>query len=134
MGNAGNITGWITFFFGLYAFAAGICEFRNPGFWGEMIGEVKRSKALRFLIGLFLLVLGAALFLVNPIIPKDWLAILITVLAAWIFIEGLLIMALGDWFLNFAGKMMGGGQRIWSIASILFGIAAIFVALVRLQV
>ncbi|VAV88249.1 hypothetical protein MNBD_ALPHA04-1369, partial [hydrothermal vent metagenome] len=67
-----------------------------------------------------------------------WLSILITVMGAWIFIEGFLIFAFGDWFLKFAGKMMGSGrddgaQRIWAGLSVVIGIAAIFVALVRLQ-
>lgn len=138
MGNAGNITGWITFFIGLYALAAGAGEFRRPGFWAQTVREIKASSALQFLTGFFVLVLGAVIYLVNPYNPADWLSILITVMGAWIFIEGFLIFAFGDWFLKFAGKMMGSGrddgaQRIWAGLSVVIGIAAIFVALVRLQ-
>lgn len=133
MANADNLTAWITFFFGLYAFAAGLGELRQPGFWAEMLSDVKRSKALQFLTGMLLLVVGATIFLSNPFDPADWLSILITVLGVWMFLEGLLIFAFGDWFLQFAGKMMGSGLRIWAIFAIILGILIIFVALWRLQ-
>ncbi len=133
MGNTGNITGWITFFIGLYVLAAGVGEFRRPGFWEQMVRELRASNALQFLTGFILLVLGAVIYLVNPYNPADWLAILITVTGAWIFIEGILIFAFGDWFLKFAGKMMGSGSRVWAGLSAAVGVAAIFVALVRLQ-
>ncbi len=139
MGNAANITGWITFFIGLYALAAGVGEFRRPGFWAQMLTEVRASAALQFLTGMVTLTIGAVIYLVNPFNPADWLSILITVLGAWMFIEGVLIFAFGDWFLRFAGKMMGSGrddgaQRIWAGLSVLIGIAAMFAAFVRLQV
>ena len=133
MANAGNISGWIMLFFGLYALAAGIGEFRRPGFWGRMVNEVRASSALQFFTGIFTLVLGAVIYLVNPWNPADLLSILVTVLGGWIVVEGLLILAAGDWFLQFAGKLMGSANRIWAGLSIVLGIAAIFVALVRLQ-
>lgn len=134
MGNAGNITGWITFFIGLYALAAGIGELRRPGFWAKMVQETRNSRALQFLTGMFTLLLGATIYLVNPWDSGDLLSILITVLGAWIFIEGALILAVGDWFLNFASKLMGAASRLWAGFSIIIGLAAIFAALVRLQV
>jgi len=134
MGNAANITGWITFFIGLYSLAAGIGELRQPGFWAGMIREVRASSAIQFLTGMFLITLGAAIYLANPYDPKDILSILITAMGAFMFLEGAAIMAFGDWFLSIAGKMLNSGNKIWAIFSILIGIAAIFVALVRLQV
>jgi uncharacterized protein YjeT (DUF2065 family) len=133
MGNAGNITGWITFFIGLYAVAAGIGEFRRPGFWAKMVQEFREGTALQFVTGLVTLALGATIYLVNPWNPSDLLAILITVLGAWIFIEGALILAVGDWFLKFTSKFLRGSNRLWAGLSIALGLAAIFAALVRLQ-
>ncbi len=133
MGNTGNITGWITFFIGLYAVAAGLGEFRRPGFWAKMVMEFRESRALQFLTGMVTLALGATIYLVNPWVPGDLLSILITVLGAWIFVEGALILAFGDWFLKFAGKLMGATNRIWASFSIAIGLVAIFAALVRLQ-
>lgn len=133
MGNAGNITGWITFFIGLYAVAAGLGEFRRPGFWAKMVQEFRESMALQFLTGMITLAVGATIYLVNPWDPSDLLSILITVLGAWIFIEGALILAVGDWFLSFASKLMGASNRLWAGLSIALGLLAIFAALVRLQ-
>lgn len=133
MGNAGNITGWITFFIGLYAVAAGIGEFRRPGFWAKMVQEFRENNALQFLTGMVTLAIGATIYLVNPWNPGDLLSILITVLGAWIFVEGALILAVGDWFLSFASKMMGAANRLWAGLSIVIGFGAIFAALVRLQ-
>lgn len=134
MGNAGNITGWITFFIGLYAVAAGIGELRRPGFWMKMVQECRESSALQFLIGMVTLTLGATIYLVNPWDPGDLLSILITVLGAWIFIEGALILAVGDWFLTLASRLMAAASRLWAALSIAIGLAAIFAAMVRLQV
>jgi len=139
MGNAANITGWITFFVGLYALAAGIGEFRRPGFWAKMVSELRASSALQFLTGMVTLTIGAVIYLVNPYNPSDWLSILITVMGAFMFLEGMAIFAFGDWFLRFAARMMGskrddGSLRIWAGFSVFIGLAAMFVAFVRLQV
>jgi uncharacterized protein YjeT (DUF2065 family) len=134
MGSAGNITGWITIFFGLYGLAAGVGEFRNPGFWSKMVREIRASSGLQFVTGIVTLSLGAIIYLVNPFNPADWLSILITVIGGWIVVEGLLILAVGDWFTGLAGRMMANGSRAWSIFAIIFGLAAIFAGFVRLQV
>ncbi len=134
MGNAANITGWITFFIGLYSLAAGIGEFRQPGFWAGMLREVRASSAIQFLTGMVTITIGAAIYLVNPYDPTDILSILITVMGAFIFLEGAAIMAFGDWFMGMAGKVMNSGNKIWAGLSVAIGIAAIAVAFVRLQV
>jgi uncharacterized protein YjeT (DUF2065 family) len=134
MGSVGDITGWITLFFGLYGLAAGVGEFRNPGFWSKMVREIAASSAMQFLTGMVTLILGAVIYLVNPFDPTDWLSILITVIGGWIIVEGLLILAFGDWFMDFSARLMGKGGRVWAMLAILFGFAAAFVGLFRLQV
>ena len=133
MGNAANITGWITFFIGLYSVAAGVGEFRRPGFWASMVGDLRASNAIQFLTGMVTIVIGATIYLVNPYNPADVLSILITVIGAFIFLEGAAILALGDLFLKFSAKLMSQGNRIWAGCSIVIGVIAMFVALVRLQ-
>lgn len=133
MGNAENITAWITFFIGLYSLAAGIGEFRQPGFWAGMVREVRASSAIQFLVGLVTITIGAAIYLVNPYNPKDILSILITVIGAVIFLEGAAILAFGNWFMGIAGKMMNSGNKVWAGLSILLGVVAIFVAVVELS-
>lgn len=134
MGSTGDITGWIILFTGLYSVAAGLGEYRRPGFWAKMVREVRRSNAIQFLVGLITLTLGAVIYLANPFDPTDWLSILITVLGGWIIIEGLLFLAVPDLFLGFVEKMMNGVNRIWAALSIILGLLAIFAGLVRLQV
>lgn len=134
MGNAGDITGWITLFIGLYGLGAGVGEYRNPGFWANMVSEVCASSALQFLTGLVTLTLGAIIYLANPFDPGDWLSILITVIGGWIIVEGLLILAVGDWFMGFVSRMMVIVSPAWALFSIIIGLAAAFAGLVRLQV
>lgn len=134
MGNAANVTAWITFFIGLYSLAAGIGELRQPGFWAGMVREVRASSAIQFLVGIVTIAIGAAIYLTNPYDPTDILSILITVMGAFIFLEGVVIMAFGDWFMGMAGKLMNSGNKIWARLSVAIGIAAIAVAFVRLQV
>ncbi|MEO9601186.1 hypothetical protein [Parasphingorhabdus sp.] len=134
MGSVGDITGWITLFIGLYGLAAGVGEFRNPGFWTKMVSEVQESSALQFITGLVTLILGATIYLVNPFDPADWLSILITVIGGWIVVEGMLILAFGNWFMGFASRIMPKGARIWAVLAIIVGLAASFAGLLRLQV
>ena len=134
MGSAGDITGWITLFFGLYGLAAGVGEYRKPGFWLNMVREVRASSALQFLTGLVTLAFGAVIYLANPFDPTDWLSILITVIGGWIVVEGLLILAAGDWFMGFASRMMAVVSPAWAIFSIIIGLAAIIAGFLRLQV
>ncbi len=131
MAETASIPAWILLFMGLYALAAGIGEFRQPGIWKRMVGDFDTSPALRFLTGFFCLVLGAAIYLVNPWDPSDWMAVLVTVLGGWIAIEGLLFLAVGDRFVAFSSALMTAGGRAWAILSILLGILGIVFALLR---
>jgi len=81
MAQGGDIPAWIAFFIGLYALAAGVGEIRSPGGWGVMLKEFERGLALRYLTGLITLALGATIYLVNPWVPEDWLAIVVSVMA-----------------------------------------------------
>ncbi|MEW4466241.1 hypothetical protein AB1K62_00225 [Parasphingorhabdus sp. JC815] len=134
MGNAENITGWITLFMGIYAISAGTGEFRRPGFWTGMLREVQASGAIQFLTGIITITLGATIYLVNPFNPADILSILITVVGGIALLEGVAILAFGDWFLTLAGKMMNRGSKIWAGFAIAIGVIAVVVALARLQV
>lgn len=132
MAEAGTIPAWILLFTGLYSLAAGIGEFRQPGYWKSMIDDFARTPSLRFLTGLFCLALGAAIYLTNPWDPGDWMSVVVTVLGGWIAIEGLLFLAVGDRFIQFSAALLGGGTRIWAIIASLIGVAAIVAALMRL--
>lgn len=128
----GHLPAWIALFFAIYALAAGVGELRRPGFWRRMVEEFGDSNALRFLTGLVVLALGALVYLANPWRPDDWLAVAVTVIGGWMIVEGALILAAGDLFLSFAARLMGSGNRLWAVLSILIGLALGAVALLRI--
>ena len=133
MAQSGDIPAWIAFFVGLYALAAGVGEIRSPGGWGVMLKDFERSPALRFLTGLVTLSLGAAIYLVNPWRPEDWLSIVVSVIGGIAIAEGLLMLAAGERILNFGRALLGRGGRVWAGFSALLGVAMVLVAMSRLH-
>ena len=123
---------WIILAVGVYAAAAGIGEWRKPGFWMGMLDEVAQSAALRFLTGIFCIALGTALYLVAPWDMSDWMLVVIKLIGAWMVIEGALFLAFGDFFMGFAKRVMGIANRFWAGLSILLGVAAIVAAELRI--
>jgi hypothetical protein len=115
-----DIPAWIALFIGLYSASAAIGELRHPGGWVGMVAHFER------------LGLGAAIYLVSPWRPGDWLAVLVTVIGGGMVVEGALILAFGDNFLAFARRLMGAANRLWAGLSLLLGAALIVVALLRL--
>jgi hypothetical protein len=132
MAEAADIPAWIALFLGLYSLAAAAGEFRSPGGWAAMLMDFERSPASRFLTGKVCIALGAAIYLVTPWRPEDWLSIAVAVIGGIIVAEGLLILAAGDRFLMFARRLIGAAPGFWAGFSALFGIGAILVALSRL--
>jgi hypothetical protein len=120
-------------FTGLYSLAAAAGELRVPGTWARMLAEFERGTALRFLTGLLVLALGAAVYLVNPWRPEDWMAIAASVLGGIMIAEGALILAMGDRFLGFARTLIGRASKGWAGFSALLGFALIAAAMSRLQ-
>ena len=133
MAQGGDIPAWIAFFIGLYALAAGVGEIRSPGGWGVMLKEFERSVAIRYLTGLVTLALGATIYLVNPWVPEDWLAIVVSVIGGIAIAEGMLMLAAGERFLNFGRALLGRGGRVWAGFSALLGVAMVLVAMSRLH-
>lgn len=127
-----DIPAWIALFVGLYSASAAIGELRHPGGWVGMVAHFERDLGLRFLTGIVCLGLGAAIYLVSPWRPGDWLAVLVTVIGGGMVVEGALILAFGDNFLAFARRLMGAANRLWAGLSLLLGAALIVVALLRL--
>ena len=98
-----------------------------------MLKEFERSAGLRYLTGLFMLSLGAAVYLVNPWVPGDWLSILVSVMGGLMVAEGLLILASGERFLHLARALIGRAGRAWAGFSVLLGVGLILGGLARLQ-
>jgi hypothetical protein len=133
MAEPSQISAWILLFTGLYALAAAAGELRTPNSWWAMLKDFERSPATRFLTGLFVLTLGAAIYLVNPWDTGDWMSIAVSVLGGLMVAEGLLILAAGERFLQFARGLIGRAGRAWAGFSALLGLALILLAMGRLQ-
>ena len=131
MAETQDIPAWIALFMGLYALAASIGELRSPGSWAAMLDGFENSEALRFLTGIVMLSLGAAIYLVNPWRPDDWLSVVIAVLGGGMVLEGIVILGFGRPFLHFASAMMGAVNRVWALMSGALGLVLICVALLR---
>lgn len=129
-----DISAWIALFTGLYLLAAAAGELRAPGGWARMVAEFLASPALRTVTGAFCLAIGATLYLVNPWLPGNWLAMAVSVLGGVVVAEGLLLLAAGDRYLLFAQRLLGNGARArgWAGFAAILGAAAIIAATARL--
>ena len=133
MAAGADIPAWIALFVGLYALAAAVGELRAPNTWWMMLKEFERSPVLRFVTGLVTLALGAAIYLVNPWRPDDWLAVTVSVLGGVAVAEGLLILAAGDRFVTIGRMLIGRAGRTWGGFYALLGVAAVLAGLSRLH-
>ena len=131
MAETHDISAWIALFMGLYALGAAIGELHVPGSWAAMLDGFENSEALRFLTGIVVLSLGAAIYLVNPWNPDDWLSVVVTVMGGGMVLEGVIILGFGRPFLHFASQMMGTVNRIWALFSGALGIVLVCVAMLR---
>jgi hypothetical protein len=122
---------WIVMVMGLYAAAAGVGELRVPGFWASMVDDLARSPAARFLTGLICMVVGGALYLVGSWDTAGWMVVLIKVIGGWMVLEGALILALGDWVMGLARRLMTAAPRLWALLSLLLGLGLIAAAIIR---
>ncbi len=131
MAETSDIPAWITLFIGLYALAASVGELRSPGSWAAMLDEFEQREGLRFLAGLVVLALGAAIYLTNPWRPDDWLAVMVTLMGAALVAEGLIIFAVGRAYLHFANAIFGGINRVWALLGGGLGLVLICTAMLR---
>lgn len=133
MAEPSQISAWILLFMGLYALAAAVGELRSPNGWWLMLKEFERSVGMRLLTGIVTLALGAAIYLVNPWVPGDWLSVAVSALGGLMVAEGLLILAAGDRFLHMSRALIGRAGRAWAGFAALLGIVMILFALSRLH-
>lgn len=131
MAETADIPAWITLFIGLYALSAAVGELRAPGSWAAMLEEFEQREGLRFLAGLVVLSLGAAIYLVNPWQPDDWMSVMVTVMGAGLVLEGMVIFASGRAFLHFAASLLGGINRLWAGGALAIGMVLVCVAMLR---
>lgn len=132
MAEAADVPAWIALFVGLYSLAAGLGEWRTPGYWSAILADFERQPGLRFVTGFLVLSIGGAIYMINPWRPDDWLSIVIAVVGGIMAFEGAVILAMGDRFLGFARWLIGRASRAWAPFSVLLGIAFVAAALIRI--
>ena len=133
MAEGDPISAWIALFLGLYWLAASTGELRGPNGWWMMLKEFERSPALRFVTGFVTLAFGAAVYLVNPWQPGDWLSVAVSVIGGLHVALGMLILASGERFLQAARATLGRSGRLWGGLGALAGIALVLMAMARLH-
>lgn len=134
MANTQTTASWIALFLGLYILAAVYAELKRPGNWAAMIDEMSKSPSLRLLAGIIAFVLGAAIYLVTPWRPDDWLSVVVTVLGALAVAKGVLLIAASGKTLSAFTKLLSGNTTVIAALDGILGVALILVALNRLGV
>ena len=96
-----SVTQILAVFIGLYMVAAGIGLLTEPNSYATMIDELRANTALGFLTGAFVFALGAAMVAVHNLWTGP-LAIVVSILAWWTLIKGVLLLAVRRQFIGFA--------------------------------
>lgn len=122
---------WTALFLGLFAFFAGIGEFRKPGHWQTLIEEIVASPALQLATGLLELFLGAVIYIANPWASPDWLSSALSVVGGLMCIEALMVIAFSDVYMAFWVRRFGPLSRLWCCSSIVIGLALIVVSMLH---
>ena len=94
-----SVTQILAVFLGLYMVAAGIGMLTDRNSYASMIEGVRENTALGFLTGAFVFALGAAMVAVHNLWTGP-LAIVVSLLAWWTLIKGVLLLAIRRPFLD----------------------------------
>ncbi len=115
---------------GLYIVAAGIGLLTERNSYATMIDELRENTALGFLTGAFVLALGAAMVAVHNLWTGP-LAIVVSILAWWTLVKGVLLLAIRRPFLDSVNvvpfKSVNGVPL--GIAVIVFGAVLLYAGL-----
>lgn len=117
---------------GLYSFSAGLGALINPQSWTNMISNVAENPAIRFLIGIFLISIGTALYLVGSWNTTDQMVIFIKLVSLVMVIEGALFLAVGEWVARSAKMLIDSASGLWAYVAVLFGLLAFGFSLFRM--
>lgn len=126
-----DATAWSATLLGLFAIAAAIGALRQPGTWQTMIDEIEKSPALQLVSGFMELFVGAAIYLCNPWVPSDLLAIVMKTVGGLMMAEALTVMAISDLYFQLWLKTLAAVHRGWAVVTLLLGGALAIAGMMR---
>lgn len=125
------IPAWTALFLGLFGLFVGLGALRRPDHWERILAEIAGSPALQLVTGFAELAIGAVIYLANPWDSPDWLSSALSVVGGLLVLEALAIIAFSDLYLAFWVRRFGPLSRLWALASMAVGLAAIVIAALR---
>jgi len=105
---------------GLYWFAAGVGLFLAPQKLAAIVSDFERSPGLVYAVGIAAFAVGTAILIPHHLL-HDPLSMIVTVLAALVALEGLVLIAFPESLLSFA-RLFVTGARFWAIVAIVLGL------------
>jgi len=123
-----TVTQLLAAFIGMYMLAAGIGVLSEPNSYSKMLDELQENTALGFLTGAFTLALGAAMVAFHNL-WADPLAIVVSVIAWWTLIKGILLLAARRPFLKLANLISFKNSFALGVAVVLAGAVILYAGL-----
>ncbi len=123
-----TVTQLLAAFIGMYMLAAGIGVLSEPNSYSKMLDELEENTALGFLTGAFTLALGAAMVAFHNL-WADPLAIVVSVIAWWTLIKGILLLAARRPFLKLANVISFKNSVALGVAVVLAGAVLLYAGL-----
>src|SRR6202012_2175465 len=105
---------------GLYALAAGIGIVSAPARFAAIVDDMERVPGLTYAFGLAAFAIGVAILIPHHIL-YDPLSVVVTLIAAFAAIEGLVLLAAPQAMIAIARPFVAN-VRLWGIVSIVLGL------------
>ena len=125
-----SVTQILALFLGLYMVAVGIGLFTGHNSYATMIDEFRENTALGFLTGAFTFALGAAMVAVHNLWTGP-LAIVVSLIAWWTLIKGVLLLAIRRRYLDLINVVpfTAATAAPFSIAVMVLGVVLFYAGL-----
>ena len=112
---------------GLYWIAAGIGLLLAPGRMRAMVDDLVRVPGLTYGIGLGVFAIGTAILIPHHVL-YDPLSMIVTILAAVLALEGLVLIAAPQALVRIAQPFLAHA-RLWAILSLILGVLMLLAGL-----
>ncbi len=104
---------------GLYWLVAGVGLLVVPQRMGAILGDIERSPGLAYAFGVAAFAIATAILIPHHLL-YDPLSVIVTLLAALLAVEGLVLIAAPQLLIAFSRPFMAA-SRLWAIVAIVLG-------------